>query len=154
MHNYEIIRLKPEDYHKCSNIWDMEKHAELAQQCYDELISGNRVIYVCTEDGEYLGEGSLVFEANDPEYSIPGRRVYFFRLVVKKERRNQGIGSILIDYIVQQAIEWGYQEISIGVDKSNGIALKLYQKKGFTEILYDGEDEHGPYFKLLKRLEE
>ena len=61
-------------------------------------------------------------------------------------------GSVLIDYIVGQAIKMGYPEISIGVDKSNSGAVKLYLKRGFTEVLCEDEDEHGPYLKLLKRL--
>ena len=154
MCNYEIVQLKPENYQRCSNIWDMGKKPEMAKRFYDELVSGNRIIYVYTIEGEYLGEGSIVFEKNDPDYSIPGQRVYFSRLVVKEEYRNQGIGSILIDYIVDKAIALRYSEISVGVDKKNEGAFRLYQRKGFNEIIYDGEDEYGPYYKLLKRLGE
>jgi len=130
----------------------MEKRPEMAKSFYDELVSGNRIIYVYTVDGEYLGEGSIVFERNDPDYSIPGQRIYFSRLVVKEEYRNQGIGSILVDHIIKKALELGYSEISVGVDKKNAGAFRLYQRKGFCEIIYDGEDEYGPYYKLLKRL--
>ena len=94
MTNYEILRITPGNYLKCSNIWDMGKQPEMARHCYDELVSGNR-IYVYIENGEYLGEGSLVLEENDPEYCIPGQRIYFSRLVVKKDQRNRGIGSVL-----------------------------------------------------------
>ena len=154
MQNYEIIKLKPEDYDKCSNIWDMQRHSDMARIFFEQLVSGNRIIYVYAINGEYLGEGSLVIEQNDPDYSIPGQRIYFSRLVVKPEYRNQGIGTILIDYLCEKAIEMGYREISIGVDKANEGALRLYQRKGFSEIIFDGEDEHGPYYKLLKRLDD
>ena len=153
MQNYEIIRLNPEDYHKCSNIWNMEKRPELVKRFYDGLISGNRIIYIYIVNGEYLGEAALVFEQNDPDYSIPGQRVYFSRLVVKETHRKQGIGGILVDYILKKAAEMGYCEISVGVDKKNEGALRLYQRKGFCEIIFDGEDEYGPYYKLLKRME-
>ena len=152
MCNYEIIQLKPEDHHKCSNIWNMDKKADLAKSFYDQLVSGNRIIYIYTVDGEFIGEGAIVFERNDPDYSIPGKRIYFSFLVVKEEYRKKGIGGILIDYIVNKAVEMGYSEISIGVDKKNEGALRLYRRKGFDEIIYDGKDEYGPYYKLLKRL--
>ena len=103
-------------------------------------------------NGDYIAEGSLVFEQNDPDYSIPKQRIYFSRLIVKESYRRQGIGSILIDFLVTKAIEMGYREISIGVDKKNTDALRLYKRKGFNEVIFDGEDEHGPYYKLLKRL--
>ena len=152
MQNYSIIKLKPENYHKCSNIWNMEKRSELAKRFYDGLVSGNRVIYIYTVNDEYLAEGSLVFDQNDSDYSIPGQRIYLSRLVVKEGYRNQGIGSIMIDFIINKAVEMRYEEISIGVDKKNTGALRLYKRKGFDEIIFDGEDEYGPYFKLLKRL--
>lgn len=152
MQAYEIIKLKSEDYHKCSNIWNMKKRPEMAEHFYKQLVSGDRIIYVYAVNGEYLGEGSLVLEQNDPDYSIPGKRVYFSRLVVKEGHRNQGIGSILIDYLISKAIEMGYKEISVGVDKKNTGAFRLYQRKGFDEIIFDGEDEYGPYYKLLKRM--
>jgi len=152
MQDFKIIVLKPEDYHKCANIWNMDKKPKLAKRFYDELISGNRIIFVYTINGEYLGEGSLVIERNDPDYSIPGKRICFSRLVVKEEYRNRGVGSALIDHIVKKAVEMGYREISIGVDKKNTGALRLYQRKGFDEIIFDGEDEYGPYYKLLKRI--
>ena len=72
--------------------------------------------------------------------------------MVKKGYRGQGIGTVLVDFICEKARELGYSEVSIGVDKDNAVALHLYQKKGFDEVLFDGEDEDGPYYKLLKKL--
>ena len=46
----------------------------------------------------------------------------------------------------------GYKEITVGVDKDNFAAIHLYRKKGFTKVLFDGCDEQGEYFKLLKTL--
>ena len=46
----------------------------------------------------------------------------------------------------------GFSEMTIGVDKDNTNALHLYRKYGFTEVLFDGADEHGEYFKLMKRI--
>ena len=152
MPNYEIIKLKPEDYDKCADIWDMAKHPEMAKRFYDQLLEGNRIIYVYIANGVFLGEGSLVIEQNDPDYSIPEQRIYFSRLIVKPGYRNQGIGAVLIDYLCEKAAEMGYSEISVGVDKVNEGALRLYQRKGFDEVLFDGEDESGAYYKLLKKL--
>lgn len=45
-----------------------------------------------------------------------------------------------------------FEEMTIGVDKDNLNALHLYRKFGFNEVLYDGEDECGAYFKLMKRI--
>ncbi len=144
--------MKPEEFQKCSNIWDMEKHADLAARFLSELRSGNRLTWVCEEGGQFLGEISLVLNKDDPDYTIPGRRIYVSRLMVRRENRRQGIGKALAEYAVTRAAEMGYAEMSIGVDMDNYAALRLYWQAGFRELLFVGEDADGRFFKLLKRL--
>ncbi len=147
-----IRPLSIEEYPKCGNIWDMERHRELAARFLTELRSGNRLTWVYEENGHFLGEISLVKDTNDPDYTVPGRRIYVSRLIVRRENRRQGVGKALAEYAVSRAAEMGYAEISIGVDMDNYGALRLYTAAGFREILFLGEDEDGKYFKLLKRL--
>ena len=117
-----------------------------------EIETGNRVVYVYKVDGEFLGEIAYVLDMNDSDYTIPNQRIYLSRLIVKPEYRNKGIGSILVDFMIEEIRKMGYKEISIGVDKDNTAALHLYRKKGFTNVIFDGADEYGEYYKLLKIL--
>lgn len=146
-----MIKLKPADYYRCNNIWDVQRQPN-AQKWYEELVCGNRMVFVYVQGGEFLGEGALVFENGDPDYTIKNQRVYLSRMIVKPEYRNMGIGGIIIDYLSAYAKELGYCEISLGVDLDNAIAIHLYRKKGFTEVIQECEDEFGKYFKLLKKL--
>ena len=150
--NGSIRQLKPEEFPKCGNIWDMERHRESAARFLSELRSGNRMTWVYEEGGQFLGEISLVLNKDDPDYTIPGRRIYISRLIVRRENRGQGIGKALVEYAVSRAAEMGYAEMSIGVDMDNYPALRLYWQAGFRELLFVGEDADGKYFKLLKRL--
>lgn len=151
MTSYEIKKLNPEDFRKCSTIWDMDKQSKMAKSFYDELVSGNRITFIYLETNNFIGEGSLVFENTDPDYTIPYKRIYLSRMIVKEEYRNRGIGSIILDYLIDHA-EWlGYREIALGVDTDNINAKHLYEKKGFTDLLYTGEDEYGEYVKLLRK---
>ncbi len=147
--NVEITKLKIEDFYKCSNIWDMNKHKSLADKFYDELVSGNRVCYIYSIDGEYLAEISLVYETDDRDYTIPGKRVYVSRMVVKKSFRRRGIGKELVKFIKAKAKEEGFSELSIGVDLDNYPAIKLYAQSGFNHIISVDEDEDGKFMKLL-----
>lgn len=146
-----IVPITPGTYEKCNNIWDMARTKNTGKWL-EEIKSGNRLPYACVLQDQFIGEISLVLDTGDPDYTIPRVRAYVSRLVVKKEYRNRGIGGKLTDFICQKAKEMGFSEVSIGVDKDNEAALHLYRKKGFDEILFDGADEQGPYFKLLKRL--
>ncbi len=84
--------------------------------------------------------------------AIPEQRIYLSRLIVKNEYRSKGIGGILVDFMIEEIRKMGYKEISIGVDKDNTAALHLYRKKGFTKVIFDGANESGEYYKLLKVL--
>lgn len=152
MADYKIIKLEPKDYEKCSAIWNMSSHPEWAKKWYDEIVSGNRMVFVYTDNGEFIGEGALVFENGDLDYTIPSQRIYLSRMIVKPDCRNRGIGGIILDFLIEEAKQLGYKEMSLGVDKANVGARHLYEKKGFNTVIYDGADEYGEYVKLLKTL--
>ncbi len=151
MDNYIIHKLDIAEYGKCNNIWDMasDPYTEIFRR---DIEIGNRVVYVYKINGEFLGEIAYVLEMNDSDYTIPNQRIYLSRLIVKKEHRNRGIGGILIDFMVDIIRGMDYTEISIGVDKDNIAALNLYRKKGFTNVVFEGSDDEGEYYKLIKVL--
>ena len=151
MNNYTIEKLDINDYYQCHNIWNMEK-CEFTEKFRQEIDNGNRVVYIYKINDEFIGEIAYVFDMSDADYTIPNQRIYISRLIVKKEYRNQGIGGILIDYILDEIKKMGYKEATIGVDKDNVTALHLYKKKGFTNILFDGKDEYGEFYKLMKEI--
>ena len=146
-----IEQLQLKDYEKCNNIWNMAT-CEFIEKIRKEIEAGNRTVYIYKIDGEFIGEIAFVLEMNDPDYTRPNHRVYISRLLVKQEYRNKGIGGILIDHVLDVVQELGYKEATIGVDKDNVAALHLYQKKGFVTVLFDGKDEYGEFYKLLKSL--
>ena len=150
--DYVITKLNPVDFQKCSNIWNQERQAELANQFYQQLLAGNRITYIFQIKEDYIGEISLVFDTGDTDYTIDKQRIYVSHLLVKREYRRRGIGKTLVDFIVREAEKMGYSELSIGVDLDNYPALKLYFEAGFNRILYIGEDKNGYYVKLLKRI--
>ena len=150
--DYCIIKLDPNDFSKLDNIWDMSKHTEISKIWYEQLVNGNRIIFVYIENGEFLGEGDIVFNMDDPDYTIVNKRIYLSRMIVKEEHRCRGIGKIILDYLVDYVKNLGYEEMSLGVDIDNIGARWLYEKNGFTSIVFTGEDSDGKYVKLVKTL--
>ena len=148
----DIIRLHLSDFDKCGNIWDIQKQGELAARFLREMHEGIRTTYIYRIDGDYIGEISIVTDAGDPQYTIPDRRLYVSRLIVRDEYRRQGIGKKLVAFIVRNAQQEGYRELSIGVDLDNYPALRLYAQMGFDRIVHIGEDEYGRFVKLIKEL--
>ena len=149
--SYNIEKLDINNYPKCNAIWDMQADP-LTEKFRKEIESGNREVYICKGNGNFIGEIACVYDMNDPDYTISGQRIYLSRLIVKPNYRNKGIGGILIDFMIEKLKCDGYKEITVGVDKDNFAAIQLYRKKGFTKVLFNGGDEQGEYFKLLEKL--
>ncbi len=151
MLDYEIKKIGIDEYSKCNNIWDMNK-CEFTEKFKKQIIDGDRFVYIYKINSEFIGEGDLVINVDDFDYYVPNQRIYVSRMIVKKEYRNQGIGGIILDYLIEQARIMGYSEMALGVDIDNYNALHLYQKKGFKTLIKEDEDEYGRFYKLLKEL--
>lgn len=75
------------------------------------------------ESGQIIGSGQLVLYPHGNELA---------NLVVIPARQNEGIGTALIGVLTAVAHHLGLDSLEIGVDVSNGRALRLYQRLGFT----------------------
>ena len=56
-----------------------------------------------------------------------------------KEYRNKGIGSALLEQMLDLLKSEGYKSVSLSVQKAN-YAMKMYQKAGFQILSDDGEE--------------
>lgn len=151
MNAYAIEKLDLREYERCNEIWDMSA-CEFTEKFRREIECGNRVVFIYKKDGKFLGELAYVLDMQDPDYTLPKQRVYLSRLIVQPAHRRQGIATVLLRYVLDTVRKMGFTEASIGVDKDNEAALALYRKEGFTECLFEGEDEYGAFYKLMKRL--
>lgn len=62
-----------------------------------------------------------------------------FSISLYKEYRGQGIGTALMERMLELLKNKGYRRVSLGVNKEN-YAVRMYKKVGF-EIVGDGADE-------------
>jgi ribosomal protein S18 acetylase RimI-like enzyme len=69
---------------------------------------------------------------------------------VHKEYRNLGIGSALLDTTLEAAKKYGLERIELEVYTSNTIALKMYEKYGFTleGVKHNARKLDGKYFDI------
>ena len=97
---------------------------------HDKIIGG---VWVRILAGEIKGFGNI--DPETPEFAIS----------IFKEYRNQGIGTTLMQRMIDLMIKKGYKQTSLSVDKTN-YAVKMYKKLGFEIIR---ENEHD-YIMLLR----
>ncbi len=149
MEPYRITRIGLEDYPKCGAIWDMDA-CPYTQTFISQIKAGVREVYILTVDGAYIAECDLVYD--NPEYgTVPGKRLYLSRLIVKKEQLGRGYGKAISEYVIALAKEKGYREIVLGVNCDNLPAVGLYNGLGFT-VYEEAEDADGKFYRMEKLL--
>ena len=113
---------------------DLESVCAIEKECFrdawspdqfENAVKGNtQKILVLENDGIVLGFGVIMTVLDECE---------ILRIAVKNEYRRKGLGSVLLDSMLEQARENGAGIFYLEVRASNDPARMLYEKKGFTE---------------------
>lgn len=91
---------------------------------------------VAEVDGKVVG---AVWVGIRDEYGHMDDETPSFSISLYKEYRNHGIGTALMEKMLELLKSKGYKKVSLGVNKEN-YAVRMYKKVGF-EIVGDGADE-------------
>lgn len=101
---------------------------------------------VAETEGKIVGAvWTRILAGPDPGYGNVDAVTPEFAISLNKSYRGQGIGTRLMEEMIQLLREDGYAQASLSVDKDN-YALKMYEKTGFQII----EEKEEDYLMLLK----
>lgn len=95
------------------------------------------ICFVAEADGKVFG-AVWVRDMNDYGHIADG--VPSFAISLYKEYRNFGIGTRLMETMLQELKEKGYERTSLAVQKAN-YAVRMYKKVGF-EIVDENDEEY------------
>lgn len=87
------------------------------------------VMFVAIVEGHIVATCGLQIINMLPQCNDNGKYGFIFNVFTKKEYRQCGIQSILIETVINYAIKNNISEIKLETD--NEIAIKLYKKQGF-----------------------
>lgn len=90
-----------------------------------ELRNPNTYYLVVLEGEEVIGFGGIWQVLTE---------FHLNNIVVKKTKRNQGIGTLLLHNFVMLAKEKGAESLTLEVNENNKYAIQLYQSAGFTTV--------------------
>ena len=90
-----------------------------------ELRNPNTYYLVALEGEEIVGFGGIWQVLTE---------FHLNNIVVKKTKRNQGIGTILLQHFVVLAKEKGAESLTLEVNENNKYAIQLYQTAGYTTM--------------------
>ena len=112
-----------------------------------ELKSENSKYVVAKENNEIVGFAGIWISPVD---------VQITNIVTKKTERKRGIGTKLLDKLIEMAKETGRDNISLEVNENNMAAGILYENAGFEVVgirknYYNGKDNAIIMTKFFKR---
>ncbi len=130
----QIRRVTSHDFNEIvallQQLWpDKTLHVEQLRNVYDQALHSDSQIYLCTDKaGAVIGFGSLSIKNNLWQEGFLG---HIDELVVEKNYRNQGIGTLLLDRLIEIARERGCRRVELDSAFHRKGAHQFYEQRGF-----------------------
>jgi ribosomal protein S18 acetylase RimI-like enzyme len=94
----------------------------------------NKSLYLLKENNEIISVASAGFSDELQELKwLSKNPCDLARIGVLPSKQNQGIGSLMLNKVIDAVKERGFDGIRMIVSKNNPPALALYNKNGFTQ---------------------
>lgn len=111
-------------------------------------------IFVLFDDNKLIGELHVKYDNEDKDFAEKGKRAYLFAFRIHKDYQGKGLGSYLLEVVIEKLTNNGYHELTVGVEDDNIRAKYMYEKYGFVDPIariketYQGD---GYEYNLLLR---
>lgn len=138
----EIRRLQVQELYSLTELFDYHDVEQMVSECTRNMQDDIIDIFVLYENEVLIGELHVMYESDDENYTIPGRRAYLFAFRVREDYQNKGYGTRLLKTVVDTLKEEGYCEFTVGVEDDNERAFHMYQAMGFHELLLRKQEEY------------
>lgn len=112
-------------------------------------------IFVMFDDDKLIGELHVKYDNEDKDFAEKGKRAYLFAFRIHKDYQGKGLGSYLLETVIDELTNNGYYELTVGVEDDNIRARYMYEKYGFIKPIariketYQGDDYE--YDLLLRK---
>ena len=115
-----IVPVRPSD-----ESWQLERKEML------EALAGDAFALVARRDGEAVGYLFARIEGPDPVWYTGDAHAELAHLSVAEGERGNGVGSALMDAMDAELERRGVEDVEIGVDTGNEMAVRLYERRGY-----------------------
>lgn len=92
-------------------------------------------IYALFENNEIIGELRVMYQHENPLFTIMNKRVYLYAFRIKSEHQGQGKGKYLLNSVIELLRAQNYTEFSVGVEDDNDKAIHMYKQAGFNKLI-------------------
>lgn len=117
-------RMTPEDVPYISKLEEQTFSMPWSAESFLEMISKEDArYYVAERDGQLLGGCGVLMIAGEGNIT---------NVVISPEARNQGIGTAMLQHLLQEGEREGLTAFTLEVRVSNAAAIHVYEKLGFV----------------------
>ena len=138
----ELKKLAVQELYVLTELFDYNNVEQMISECTHDIQNGIIDIFVLYDKDVLIGELHVMYESDDENYAIRGRRAYLFAFRVREDFQNKGYGTYLLKTVLTVLKEHGYCEFTVGVEDDNFRAIHVYQALGFDEILLRKQEEY------------
>ena len=103
----------------------------------ENILSENAEFFTIEKDGVLIGELYAFKSLSDPEFADGHTKAYLCAFRIHKDYRGQGLGTQLMNTVLEHLKECGFTHVTIGVDITEEANIRLYQRLGFHTKVKD-----------------
>lgn len=138
----KIEKLAVHDLCILTELFEYNNVEQMISECTKDIQNGIIDIFVLYDEDVLIGELHVMYESDDENYAIRGRRAYMFAFRIRETYQNKGYGTYLLKTVLTALKEQGYCEFTVGVEDDNFRAIHMYQNMGFKEVLLRKKEEY------------
>ncbi len=110
---------------------DAEFEKALVDCSREYFLNGDQTTVFAMDGDKIAGCATLSYMTLMPTYSHPtGKRAHLMNVYTRKEFRRQGVGSLMVNFLIDEAKSRGVTEISLD---ATDMGAPLYKSLGFCE---------------------
>ena len=127
-----LINLRLEMLRAANNLSDDAKFGkELVELSREYFLNGDQTTVFAMDGDKIAGCATLNYICLMPTFSHPtGKRAHLMNVYTRKEFRRRGVGSLMVNFLIEEAKSRGITEISLDATE---LGHFLYKSLGFNE---------------------
>ncbi len=116
-------------------LFDYNNPDEMIAENTRGIIEDKIDIFGLFQENRLIGEIHVAYIHDDNRFAVKNKRAYLFAFRIHKNFQGKGYGQFLMNEVVSILSEKGYSEFTIGVEDDNEMAIHIYSKLGFTQLI-------------------
>ena len=128
-----VRKLKASELPILTELFNYKDIDDMITENTRNIENDNIDIFALFVDGKLIGELHVKYDNEDKDFAKKGKRAYLFAFRVHKDYQGKGLGSYLLETVVDELNANGYHELTVGVEGDNNRARYMYEKHGFIQ---------------------